>query len=242
MKALILAAGYGTRLYPLTEHTPKPLLEVGGKAILEHLLDKITSVQEIKEILIVTNHRFYEQFRVWLNHHHPNKPIKLLNDGTLSNDTRLGAIGDLRFTIDEEDINDDLLVIAGDNFFKFSLSNFVAAAKKAKASMVAFHDFKDKNLLKRKYGVGVLQGSKVISFEEKPWQPKSSLAATGCYLFKKEDLKHISSLLDEGKGDAPGDLVKWLVDKSEVHGHIFKEPWYDVGSLEELKNLQEGYR
>ena len=242
MIALILAAGYGTRLYPLTEHTPKPLLQVGRKAIIEHLLEKIAEVEDVKEILIVTNHRFYEQFRVWLNHYESDKPIKLLNDGTLSNDTRLGAVGDLLFAIDEEDITDDILVIAGDNLFEFSLKKFVQSAKKTHGSMVAFHDMGNAQLLVRKYGVGVLEGSKVVDFEEKPWHPKSTLAATGCYFIKKEDLQHIPMLLAEGKGDTTGDLMKWLLEKSALHGSVFREPWYDIGSMETLKHVEEAYK
>ncbi|MBS3123706.1 nucleotidyltransferase family protein [Candidatus Woesearchaeota archaeon] len=241
IKAVILCAGYATRLYPLTLNTPKSLLEVGNKAILGHLLDKIEKVKEIKEVFIISNHRFFEQFRVWLNHYESKKKIKLLNDGTLSNEDRLGAIGDLNFVLKEEDIKDDLLVIAGDNLFVFSLEEFVEFYKKNKTSQVAFCDLKNKELVKRKFGVGILEKNCVVNFEEKPWEPKSSLAATACYLFKKEDLSLIGSLISQGQIDAPGHLIKWLVENSKVNGFVSEKSWYDIGSHESLKEAQEDY-
>ncbi len=242
MKALILAAGYATRLYPLTENTPKPLLEVGDKAILGHILEKLESIKEVADVFVVTNHRFYEDFRIWLNHHAGTKKIKLIDDGTLSNDDRLGAIGDINYVLEEEDINDDLLVIAGDNLFGFTLSDLVCFFQKKNSSVLAFYDQKDKEKVKRKYGVGVLAETKVVHFEEKPWEPKSSLAATACYLFKKDDLKHIKNLIELGKSDAPGNIIKSLVEESEVHGFVFDEHWFDVGSLDSLQEARDTYQ
>jgi glucose-1-phosphate thymidylyltransferase len=240
MKALILGAGYGTRLHPLTEDTPKPLLEVAGKPIMEHILEKL-NVEEITEILIVSNHRFYEKFRLWLNHFDYPKPIKIINDGTLSNDDRLGAIGDLNFVMQDVEIRDDLLVIAGDNLFGFSLTEFITDFKKKDSTLLAFHDLQDLEKVKRKYGVGILEGRKVVGFEEKPWNPRSSLAATACYAFKKNDLRYVQELLSSGRGDAPGDLIKLLVQKSNVHGFVFDDHWFDIGSFESLEAAKQFY-
>lgn len=240
MKALILAAGYATRLHPLTENTPKHLLEIGGKPILQHVLDKLEETDDIKEIIIVTNHRFYHKFRAWLlKNNYEN--IKLINDGTFTNNDRLGAIGDLNFVLKEEDINEDLIVIAGDNLFGFSMRNFINLSNETESSLVAFYDLKDIDKVRRKFGVGMLEGTRVVEFEEKPWNPKSSLAATACYLFKKDDLRLVESLLKQGKGDAPGDMIKWLVQRSKVHGYVFNEHWFDVGSFESLEEAKKVY-
>lgn len=242
MKALILAAGYSTRLYPLTENQPKPLLQVGGKTILERILEKIQEVPGINDIFIVTNHRFYDHFRIWCNHYSFPKAIKLINDGTLSNENRLGTIGDINFVLNEEDLHDDLLVIAGDNIFGFSLKKFVDFFKVKRKSIVAFQDLGDLEKVKGKFGVGILKGSKIVSFEEKPLQPQSSLAATACYLFTKNDLKMIELLLQQGRSDSPGNFVHYLVQKSEVHGFVFDEPWFDIGTFESLNEAERVFK
>ena len=241
MKALILAAGYATRLYPLTENQPKPLLEVAGRPIMEHIISKIEKIDDIREILIVTNHRFYDQFRIWLNRFESPKKIKLINDGTLNNSDRLGAVGDINFVLKEEDVDEDLLVIGGDNLFGFFLQDFVNAFSKHGSSVLAFHDLKDIEKVRKRFGVGILQGSRVINFEEKPANPRSTLAATACYLFRKDDLKLVEELVERGGADAPGHLVKWLVQKSEVHGFVFDEHWFDIGSFESLKEAEAVY-
>ncbi len=241
MKALILAAGYATRLYPLTEHRPKPLLEVAGKPIVEHIINKIESIQEISEILIITNHRFHDHFSIWLNHYQSPKKIKLINDGTFSNDDRLGAVGDINFVLKEEDIDEDLLVIAGDNLFGFLLQDFVDAFNNHGSSVLAFYDMKDIEKVRKRFGVGLLQENEVVDFEEKPAEPRSTLAATACYLFSKCDLQLVEELVEKGGADAPGDLVKWLVQRSKVNGFVFDEHWFDIGSFESLKEAEEEY-
>src|SRR3989338_10696138 len=155
MKALILAAGYALRLYPLTERQPKPLLQVGEKAIIDHILEKLEDIQEIKDVFVVTNDKFYGNFRQWQEEYKGSKNIMLINDGTESNEDRLGAIGDLHLVLQQQDLEEDLLVIAGDNLFGFSLRNFADFFNREKSSIVAFHDLKDLEKIKGKYGVGV---------------------------------------------------------------------------------------
>ncbi len=242
IKALILCAGYAQRLHPLTENTPKHLLEVGGKSILEHLLEKIKPLREIDEILIITNARFHHQFAVWLNHYSYPKKIRLLNDGTVSNETRLGAVGDINFALKEEGIDEDLLVIAGDNLFGFSLPDFLRFYREKLNSVVALRDLKDTEKIKGKYGAGVLEGSRVVQFQEKPLRPKSTLAASACYIFRRTDLKLVEQSIETSNADNPGDLISYLVRKSEVHGFVFDEPWFDIGSFETLEEAKKAYR
>ncbi len=241
MKALILAAGYAIRLYPLTENQPKPLLKIAHKPIVEHILEKIKPIKEIDEVIIATNARFHHNFQVWLNSYSYPKAIKLINDGTLNNEDRLGAVGEINYILKEEEIKDSLLVIAGDNLFGFQLAKLLSHFSQKNKSTVAFHDLKEVEKVKSKYGVGILEGSKVVGFEEKPIQPKSTLASTACYVFHKSDLPLVEKAIAQGKADNPGDLVKFLVKYSEVHGFVFNEHWFDVGSFESLNAAEELY-
>ncbi|MEK6899524.1 MAG: nucleotidyltransferase family protein [Nanoarchaeota archaeon] len=241
MKVLVLAAGYATRLYPLTENQPKPLLSVGNDSILGHILSKLQDIASLKEVIIVTNKKFYPIFMDWVKNTKIPLKVKILNDGTSSNEDRLGAIGDIHFTIQQENINEDLLVIAGDNLFGFSIAEFVKFFDKKKSSIVAFHDLKNPEKVKGKYGVGILKGSKVIEFEEKPLNPKSALASTACYLFKKEDLKLIEDAVKNEKADAPGNLIKYLTKHSEVYGFVFDQHWFDIGTFESLEEAKRTY-
>ena len=244
IKALILAAGYATRLYPLTENQPKPLLKVAGVPIVEHILKKLNDVDNIDEIFIVTNNKFYGHFMVWLNDLNCSKKVKVINDGTISNEDRLGPVGDIHHVLKEEEINDNLLVIAGDNLFGFPLNSFINQFNTKNNSVVALHDLKDKDKVRNKFGVAILKQecSQVIDFEEKPEETKSNLAATACYIFHKEDLKHVEKAVESGYADNSGDLVKFLVKESKVHGYIFEDHWFDVGNIESLKQADEVYR
>ena len=241
IKVLVLAAGYATRLYPLTENTPKPLLKVGSKSIIEHILSKLETVKGADQVYVVTNDKFYPVFVDWSKRVKSPFKLKILNDGTKNNEDRLGAVGDIHFVVKQEKIKDDLLVIAGDNLFGFSLFDFIGFFKSKNSSVVAFHDLKDKDKVKGKYGVGILEGSKVVDFEEKPLMPKSGLASTACYFFKKSDLSHIHNLLKAGKADAPGNLIKYLAENSKVHAFVFDEHWFDVGTFESLEEAKKVY-
>lgn len=243
MKVLILAAGYATRLYPLTLETPKPLLEVGGKTLLDHILHKLRNIP-VTEVCIITNAKFYGIFCAWANKQHASPmPITVINDLTTSNEDRLGAIGDIHFAVNQRDIHEDLLVIAGDNLFEFSLEQMHKEFLKKKATVVALYDLKEKSLLSNKFGVVQIdETGKIIDFEEKPAHPKSTLAATACYYFKYEDIQRIESYLLAGhRHDNSGDFIKHLVACSVVYGQIFTEPWYDIGSHEQLALARELY-
>lgn len=241
MKALILAAGHAVRLYPLTKDTPKPLLEVGNKAILAHILEKVQELP-VTEISIITNDRFYRHFKEWLGTNNPwKKLVTIINDGTFSNEDRLGAIGDMHLYLKQQGEIDDLLIIAGDNLFGFSLQDFVAFFQQKNCSIVAFRDLGDIEKVRNRLGVGVLQGTKVIAFEEKPAQPSSALAATACYLFRKEDLPLVGSFLELHQADSPGHFIKWLVEQREVRGFVFQEHWFDIGSFQGLEEARKVY-
>ncbi len=241
MKALILAAGYAVRLYPLTKDLPKPLLEVGNKAILAHILEKVQALP-VTDISVITNDRFYQHFEEWLGTNNPwKKPVTIINDGTFSNEDRLGAIGDMHLYLKQQGEIDDLLIIAGDNLFGFSLQDFVSFFHRQKRSIVAFRDLGDIEKVRNRLGVGVLQGTRVVAFEEKPAQPSSALAATACYLFRKEDLPLVGTFLQQHQADSPGHFVRWLTEQREVHGFVFQEHWFDIGSFEGLEEARKVY-
>lgn len=240
MKALILAAGYATRLYPLTENMPKPLLQVGGRPMMEHIMKKVEELDFVDEVLIVTNNKFHPHFEEWAASYRSPKKITIINDGTVSNDDRLGAIGDMYFAVHHHNVDDDLLVIAGDNLFEFSLVQFVEHFKENQTSTLAVQDLGDPSLLARKFGaVETDESSKIIGFEEKPEQPKTSLAATALYLFTKEDVQELKNLCENHKvPDASGEFVKHLMNKKAVHAFAFNETWYDIGSREQLAEVR----
>ena len=243
IKAIILAGGYSTRLYPLTENQPKSLLNIGDKPMIEHIADKIGGIKGVDKIYVVTNHRFYDLFRAWSLEYNSKKELKVVNDGTLHNEDRLGAIGDLNFVLKEEGIDDEVLMIAGDNLFGFDPDNFVRFFQKKKGSVLAFSDLKEKKKVAGKFGVGILdKEEKVVDFEEKPAEPRSTLAATCCYLFAKKDVGLVGEYIKVSKKwDNPGDFAKWLMNRSVLYGYVFKEHWFDIGSFEGLEEANEFY-
>ncbi|HZX20013.1 MAG TPA: nucleotidyltransferase family protein [archaeon] len=243
MKALILAAGYATRLWPLTKNKPKPLLEVKDKPIIDHIIGHFKEIPEITEVFVVTNEKFSLAFEQWAESVNFGIPIKIINDMTTSNEDRLGAVGDMKYVIDEVKLDDDLLVIAGDNLFEYKLSDFYAYFKKKKSSIVACKDMVSLDEVKEKFGVVELNNSnKITGFEEKPLNPKSAVAATACYIFAKEDVRSIKNYIEAGnKPDNAGDFIKWLSNHKPVFAFVFTEKWFDIGSFESLGKAREEF-
>jgi glucose-1-phosphate thymidylyltransferase len=232
MRALILAAGYATRLYPLTKDRPKPLLEVGGQPLVDWILDAIAEVAAIEEVHLVTNAKFAPAFRAWAP-----PQVVVHDDGTRDEDDRLGAIGDLAFVLDDLG-GDDVLVVAGDNLFDFSLRDFVAFWRgKGRASAVALYDVGHVELA-RKYGIVALDDrARIVSFLEKPDDPPSTLAATATYLFHREHLALVPRYLEEGNSpDQPGGFVAWLQAREPVYGYRFEGEWLDIGDHDQLRH------
>ncbi len=235
MKALVLAAGYATRLRPLTNTWAKELLPVGGRPMLDWIVDAIEQVGDVDEIHVVTNATKAPAFRDWARA--SNRAVTILDDGTTSNDDRLGAIGDLGFFLDATDADDDLLVIAGDNLFEFSLAAFAAAWRKrgGRASAIAVRDVGSLELAAR-YGVIALDvDGRIVEFVEKPEHPASTLVATATYLYAREHVDLVRPYLQEGNApDQPGRFAAWLSGREPVYGWVFDDPWFDIGDVAQL--------
>lgn len=234
MKALILAAGYATRLRPLTDTIPKQLLPVGGRPIVDWILDRIEETSA-DEIHLVTNARFAADFERWA----ADKDVQVHNDGTTSNDDRLGAIGDIRFV----GLDDDLLVIAGDNLFDDSLADYERYWRERGGSALAVLDVGDRELAK-KYGVvDVDEDDRITGFVEKPEEPPTTLCATATYLYRREHARLIGTYLDEGNPpDQPGNFVAWLHTRAPVYAYRFQGGWYDIGDAKQLLEADNSMR
>ena len=232
MKALILAAGYATRLRPLTDTWAKELLPLGGRPIIDRILDAVDAVDEVEEVHVVTNARKAPAFRAWAE----GRDVVVHDDRTSSNDDRLGAIGDMQFVVDAAGIDDHLLVIAGDNLFAFDLRDYVEFWRgKGRASAVAVRDVGSRELASH-YGVVALDGEgRVTEFVEKPADPQSTLAAIATYLYHREHVPLIRDYLASGESaDQPGRFAAWLQQREPVYGWVFDSTWYDIGNHEQL--------
>lgn len=243
MKCILLCAGYATRLFPLTENFPKALLEVGGRAILDYTLDKVNEIDEIDEIYLVTNAKYTPHFEKWASQKNNVKPITVLNDGTTSNADRLGAIGDIAFTLEKMNVDDDILVLATDNLFDFKLKDFNEFYKTKKAPCVCVKEEENIELLKR-VGVAKLdEEMKIIDFVEKPAEPQSKYAVYAEYIYPREVLKYIKQYLEEGNSnDAPGNLVAYMYKKTPTYAYAFEGDCYDVGTHDALAEVNELYK
>ena len=226
MKALILAAGYATRLRPLTDSIPKQLLPVGGRPMVDWILDRIEETSA-EEIHLVTNALFAEDFARWAE----GKDVVVHNDATTSNEDRLGAIGDIRFV----GLDDDLLVIAGDNLFDYSLADYEAYWRARDGSCIAVFDVGDPELAKQYGIVDVDENDRVTDFIEKPENPATTLCATATYFYEREHVRLIATYLAEGNPpDQPGNYVAWLHRRAPVYAYRFEGDWYDIGDRNQL--------
>jgi len=242
MNAIILAAGYATRLYPLTENTPKPLLNVAGRPIIEHIIRKLEQIDSINNIHIITNDRFEQHFKKWLINFDSSKAIEIINDGTKSNEDRLGALGDIYYAINSKKLDSDILAIAGDNLFELSLIDVVNFFKKKNSNVIVLHDVKELELA-RHYGIVEVKENIVVNFEEKPNSPKSTLASTGIYLFPKKTIPLIQKYIAQGNNpDKTGSFIEWLHKRDTVYSYITDKRWYDIGSEDQLENANKHYR
>lgn len=241
MKCLILAAGYATRLYPLTENFPKPLLKVGEKTILDWLLSDIDSAKLADGYIVISNHKFARHFQDWAAAH--PLPITVVDDGTSTNETRLGAVCDIQFAIDQLGLGDDLLIIAGDNVLDFSLTAFLRyAQEKGTSCVMRYYEADEKRL--KKSGVAELgENDRLLSLEEKPEAPKSHWCTPPFYYYTRQDAAKIREAIADGCGtDAPGSLVAWMCQRSPMHSMEMPGSRYDIGNLESYETVQRTYK
>lgn len=241
MKCLILAAGYATRLYPLTENFPKPLLTVGGKTILDWLVDDIDTSGEANEYIVVSNHKFARHFEHWAES--KKQPVVVIDDGTSTNESRLGAVKDIQFVLEQRKIDDDLLVIAGDNVLDFSLTKLIAYAKEKKTSCVMRYEEPDLSKLKKGAVALLGEGDRVLRITEKSPSPASHWYCPPFYYFIADDARLVSDGIESGCGtDAPGSYLAWLSERSVIHAMEMPGRRYDIGDLESYENVKSVYR
>ncbi len=241
MKNIVIAAGYATRLGELTRNFPKPLLQIGDSTILGRMLDDIDRIPDVDEHIIITNHRFAHIFEEWAAAQTYTKPVTIVDDGTSTNETRLGAVCDLLFAMDKLSIDDDLLVVAADNILMFSFHEFVDFAKKKGASCIMCHEQPSIERLQRTGVVVLDEENRVLNMEEKPQVPKSHWAVPPFYIYLKKDLDLVRHSVENGCGkDAPGNLAHYMVDNTTVYAWPMSAGRFDIGSLdsyEEAKKL-----
>jgi glucose-1-phosphate thymidylyltransferase len=240
MKALILAAGYGTRLASVIKDTPKPLIPVHNRPLIDYVVDKLQDIKFLSEIVVVSNNKFTPHFQKWAAALGGRLPIRVVNDGTNTPEERLGSVGDISFVWQKESSLDDWLIIGGDNLFDGDLSLFMDfAVSKGPAVSIGVYDIKDIQAA-TKFGVLAIDSNqKVISFQEKPEIPASSLITMCLYYFPKQTLAYLGEYLSESKAvDAAGSYIKWLSEKKNVYGFQFSGKWYDIGSIESLEEAR----
>jgi len=242
MKAIILAAGFATRLYPLTLHQPKPLLDIGGRPMLSWLVDKILEVGEIDEIVVIGNERFHSQFLEWRDSYASSLPIQILNDGSTTDDNKLGAIGDMNFAMRQVNDGEDMLIVAGDNLLEFSLVPYFEKFQSVREPLILLREIQEIGRRSRYNEVMVDDEGVVTSFREKPEDPKSNLVAICLYFFPAEVKQRISEYLSGGNNpDAPGYFIQWLVRQVRVRAAKFEGQWFDIGNFQTLEEARARY-
>lgn len=239
MKLIILAAGYATRLYPLTLNQPKPLLPVAGKPMIEHVVDHVAGIPDIDHAYVVTNAKFVSHFENWAKSYtRPNLHFgfTIVNDGSTDDSNKLGAIGDLHLVLTKHEVDDDIVVIGGDNLFSNDLDEFGEYCKRKNAPVTGVYDVGDLEAIKKYNAIEIDEDNRITYFEEKPKTPRSTLTGIALYFYPQVTLALIRQYIAEGNNpDQPGRLVQWMY--SRVPFHVWKVPglWYDVGSIETLE-------
>lgn len=239
MKVLILAAGYATRLYPLTLTRPKPLLDVAGKPMIEHVLDNIAPIPGIDRVYVVTNAKFADAFQKWADHYRATKSkldFTIINDGSTDDTNKLGAIGDLNLVLTREKIDDDLIVVAGDNLFSQSLEEFGKVCRSRNAPVLAVYDVGNLEEIKKYNAITIDDQERITFFEEKPQKPQSTVTGIALYYYPKSSLPLIKQYIAEGNNpDQPGRLVQWMYPRTPFYTWRVPGTWFDIGSKETLE-------
>ena len=241
MKCILLAAGYGTRLYPVTKDKPKALLEINNKTILNYILDKIESSKKISKVYLVSNNKFFNQFKDFIKKSNYKKEIELVNDETNYEETSLGAFGTLYYALKQKNIDEDVLVIASDNLFDFSLDEFVNYAKLKNRTCIGVYDIKDNNKA-RSYGVVEVNQDRIIKIEEKPQNPSSTLVSLACYFIRQQDLIYLHNYAKKKvHSQNLGNLIKYLLENISLNAYLIKGKWFDVGNLDEYERAKREF-
>ena len=243
MKCLILGAGYATRLYPLTENFPKPLLEVKGKTIIDWLIEDLETTNKIDNYIVISNHKFINHFNNWKDNHKLNTKITILDDGTISNETRLGAVCDIELAIKKLNIKDNLMVIAGDNLLDFSLNDFINYFENKKSTCVMRYYEKDLDKVKKSAELIIDTNDLVIEMNEKPSVPKSNWCCPPFYIYSSKDINMVEKSLKDGcKKDAPGSFIEYLAKCRPVYAMEMNGNRYDIGTLDSYNNICKTYK
>lgn len=239
MKAIVLAGGFAKRLWPLTKNIPKPLLDIGGKPIIDYIIKQLISIKSIETIYVSTNKKFKNHFFSWLKTM-DNNNIEIVVEPTYKEEEKFGAVKGIYFVLQEKQIYDDILIVAGDNIFEFKLLELINFFKTKKAPVIALYDLKDIELAKQMGVVEIDNTSKIIDFVEKPEKPKSTLIAICCYVFPKDIVNIISKYINENNNpDSPGYFIAWLVKKTPCFGYKISGKWFDIGTPESLKKARK---
>ncbi|HZX11914.1 MAG TPA: nucleotidyltransferase family protein [Candidatus Nanoarchaeia archaeon] len=242
MKVLILIAGFGTRLYPLTENISKAFIEVGGKKIIDHIMEKLDSCKDISDIFLITNNLFFEAFCEWDKQSSFTKKIRIINNLTNGPEERLGAVGDMAFVIERIGLEEDIIIIGGDTLFGFGVEESIAFFKGKNTSVVAGKAVEDKSLLATRFGViEVGEGNKIVGFEDKPKIPKTNIGSLCYYILKKEDLSLVLQCVKEGNKDHSGDLIEFMFKRTLLHSFVFESEWFDVTNQDILRSAEKFY-
>ena len=239
MKLIILAAGYATRLYPLTLTRPKPLLEVAGRPMIEHVLGHLQDIPELTGVIVVTNEKFYEQFDQWAQAYQAGQtslPIHVVNDHSTDETNRLGAIGDLVYALDKQDVNEDIIVVAGDNLFSQSIQSFGEFCLQKKQPVLGVYDVGRLEDTKKYSEVHMNMDGQISSFEEKPEHPNTTVIGIALYYYPEDMLTVVKQYVQDGhNADQPGRLIQWLYPRMPVYTWSLSGLWYDIGSKETLE-------